>query len=158
MRYRILKDHQYKDFCMLMILLSYTDQHLQEWMTEDRKIKLKAASKIIAEVIVGTTEELSKASAQRLKKNIDEVDLFCLPKAEAERTIKQSQKINTVKLREEAFIVLLESALASCKDPCGRNYKACILKKMLLDVGAEKYDPDARGVCPYLQTKKKIKK
>ena len=64
-RYRELTNEQLIDFSMLLMLLSHTDQHLQEWMPEDRKVKLKQASKIITEVIVDTTRELSQAAAAR---------------------------------------------------------------------------------------------
>jgi hypothetical protein len=155
-RYRELSTEQLIDFSMLLMLLSHADQHLQEWMPEDRKIKLKQASKLITDVVVDTTQELSQAAAVRLKKNIDNVKLFCLPKPEAERKVRESRKINTMRLREEAFFILLESSLQHCKHPCGRNYKACTLRKILLEVDAPKWDPDAKGFCPYEQRRDPI--
>jgi hypothetical protein len=120
-------------------------------MPKDRQVKLKQASKLITEVIVDTTKELSQASAQRLKKNVDDVELFCLPKDEAKRKIRKNLKENTIRIREEAFMILLESSMQHCKHPCGRIYKRCLLRKIFLEVEAPKWNVEARGVCPYEQ-------
>ena len=149
MKYRVLDDRQFTDFCMLMMLLSHTESYIQEWMPKDRSEKLDEASRLISEVIASTIDELSKASAQRLRKSINEVKVFCLPKPEAERAIRQSFKTNTVRIREEAYTTLLEMSVHKCAFPCGRNYKACILRKILLEIGAQKHNPKARGYCPY---------
>lgn len=149
--YRNLTNEQHKDFCMLILLLSHADQHVHEWMPQERQLKLKEASRLITEVIVDTTKEMSNVSAQRLKKNIEQVQLFCLPKSEADRKIKENRKTNVVKVREEAFMQLLESSMQHCKNPCGRPYKRCLLRKIFLELDAPKWDPEAKGVCPYEQ-------
>jgi hypothetical protein len=150
-KYRNFTNEQYKDFCMTMLLLSHTDQYLQEWMPPERQLKLTQASKLISDVIVETVQELSRESALRLKKNVESVQLFCLPKPEAERAMRHSKKTNIVRITEEAFHILLESSLQHCKYPCGRNYKQCPLRKIALETGAPKWDSEARGYCPYEQ-------
>jgi hypothetical protein len=149
-KYRTLTHEQYKDFCMTIILESHTE-HLKEWMPEDRIKKLAEAGKILQDVILETIKELSQESGRKLKKNIGDVELFCLPKQDAKKMIKERRAETTIRITSDAFLVLLEHALEKCKAPCGRNYKQCILRKVAREVAAPEWNPDAKGYCPYEQ-------
>lgn len=152
MKYAKLTDQQQRDYCMVMLLLEHTEKHMHSWVSDEHKKGLQKAAEHLGKVVVDIAQSVSPNMAKQIHKAIKDCSIFCLPKPEAQAKIRESKRKTCVAVREEAVMVLAEHSLQHCKAPCGRNHKACVLRKVAKELKLPEFDTDTKGrKCEYEQ-------
>ena len=155
-RHLNLSNQQREEFFTLLMLLSYSDKYVFDWISkEEDRIKLKTASKLISEVIASTVHELTDTCHARIKNDARRLEVVLIQKPDTNNAkVKMPTKKNEEKLifvEEALYFDLLEQTTQLCKYPCKRNYKVCPLRKTFLKAKVPKWDEEAKGCCPYEQ-------
>lgn len=156
-----LNKQERNDLIMVQAIIGYINIAFEKWyergnITKEELKYIRMARSLIKKAISGVRSRQDKDFNNKLKRDIDNIELLCLPKTKAQVMLEQYEKDKEEEMclvHRQTLELMAEKALGNC-DPCAEDHTKCKLREAFIELNIPVFDPYST-TCPYMLSKSK---